>query len=132
MDDEQTSIADLISHALVGISTAQRLLTAARPRASADGVELDSLRDEVAALREIIEGRTTPPTDEEIYAHEVAGGMWVATPARKTISGRSWSCAMSTAYEVRRFLVSPGDRWIPLGADGRPCAWPTAAAEVKP
>lgn len=80
----------------------------------------------VAELEAILAGRTTPPTDEEIYAHEVAGGMWVATPARKTISGRSWSCAMSTAYEVRRFLVSPGDRWIPLDAAGRPCAWPTA------
>lgn len=84
------------------------------------------LAAECDRLRAIIAGRTTPPTDEEIYAHEVAGGMWVATPARKTISGRSWSCAMSTAYEVRRFLVSPGDRWIPLDAAGRPCAWPTA------
>ena len=81
----------------------------------------------VTELEAIIAGRTTPPTDEEIDAHEVAGGMWVATPARKTISGRSWSCAMSTAYEVRRFLVSPGDRWIPLDADGRPCAWPVAS-----
>lgn len=76
-------------------------------------------------LRAIIAGRMEAPTVAEAEAHEAAGGMWVVTPARKTISGRSWSCAMSTAYEVGRFIASPGDRWIALDAAGCPCARPT-------
>lgn len=86
---------------------------------------LPGLLDAAERAETIIAGRTTAPTVAEAEAHEAAGGMWVVTPTRKTISGRSWSCAMSTVYEVRRFIASPGDRWIALDAAGCPCAWPT-------
>ena len=120
MNDEQTSIADLISHALVGISTAQRLLTAARPRAGADAVELDSLRDEVAALREIIAGRTTAPTDAEIEAHAEAGGSWL------TGDTVTWAPGSLRAMRDGGEVAANSCSWIPLDAEGRPCAWPTA------
>jgi hypothetical protein len=79
--------------------------------------EVETLRAEAAMLREIIEGRTTPPTDEEIEAHWRAGGVWVA---EGVVVLRSVAAAQAYRNQTSWAAVS----WLPL-RDGRPCAWPT-------
>lgn len=66
----------------------------------------DAARAEVAALRAIIAGRVTPPTDVEIAAHLAAGGDWLV---RKTLDAT---------------LIPRTVRWHPLDATGCPTTWP--------
>ncbi len=70
---------------------------------------------------EIIEGRTTPPTDDEIAAHAAAGGVWVHSD--ETTGTYADNDPGETAA-----CRAEGDglnrRWLPLDAEGRPCAWP--------
>lgn len=81
------------------------------------------------ALRAIIDGRSTPPTNAEIDAHDAGGGRWrwVVTPdgVFRGFSGdlEKWepSCAVLDARHRAAFYVT---RWWPLDATGRPCAWP--------
>ena len=74
----------------------------------------------VRELEAIIAGRTTPPTDAEIAAHD---GAWL-------VSGRGLALALSgqkaadCAYNARS--AGAEWRWLPIADDGRPCAWPTA------
>lgn len=79
--------------------------------------EVETLRAEAALMREIIEGRTTPPTDAEIEAHWRAGGVWVA---EGVVVLRSVAAAQAYRNQTSWAAVS----WLPL-RDGRPCAWPT-------
>lgn len=77
------------------------------------------------ALRAIIEGRTTPPTEAEIAAHDRAGGGWVicspAAPLDTRIVCLSAATAKVRAAFCRGAVIR---RWWPLDNDGRPCAWP--------
>ena len=91
----------------------------------------------VLELRAIIEGRTTPPTDAEIAAHDHAGGWWVRLPLRG--GGTTCSCDACRAHqqppdELPNANVAslaagdretPGARWWAHDAERRPCAWPT-------
>lgn len=94
--------------------------------------ERDACAAEVVRLRAIIEGRTTPPTEAEIAAHEAAGGRWRsvvpgewilstddgdAEDARKTIGVQSANAAI---------VATCGVTWWAHDADHRPCAWPVA------
>jgi hypothetical protein len=80
---------------------------------------------ELDAARAIIDGRTTPPTEEEQAAHAAT-------------DGDEWLVRYRVAYEgefifQESFTDLSGfydggmiaERWWPLDADGRPCAWPT-------
>ena len=87
----------------------------------------------VLELRAIIEGRTTPPTDAEIAAHDHAGGWWLYLPERGI--GRCSCSACRTAQmpagellpgNVRMVAAVGGGRWWALDAQRRPCAWPVA------
>jgi hypothetical protein len=78
---------------------------------------------EVLRLRAIIKGRTTPPTAAEIEAHHAAGGAWCVTdlgcgPKTKVVA---------FPIAARRAAFRCGCRWIALGRDGLPCAWPEVA-----
>jgi len=64
----------------------------------------------------IIEGRTTPPTDEEIDAHWRAGGAWLVE--HRVI--RSANEAKRVAAQCR----DVGVPWVALNNRGLPCAWP--------
>jgi len=100
------------------------------------GTEVLRLRAELArvtaerdALRAIIEGRTTPPTDAEIAAHWRAGGAW------RALGLRGFALSKDTADRGEATILAALDRrstvprrWWPLDASGRPCAWP----EVTP
>lgn len=96
--------------------------------ARAKGAELD-------ALRAIVEGRTTPPTDEECEAHEAAGGLWrwIVTVDGSVSWGLSSdigpTCDTRPLSGVPRRIGSVyAVRWWPLDSTGRPCAWPTTEA----
>lgn len=91
----------------------------------------DATLAERDALRAIIEGRTTPPTDAEIEAHDAAGGWWLFLPGRGF--GRCSCSACRTAQmpagellpgNVRMVAAVGGGRWWALDAQRRPCAWP--------
>lgn len=95
-------------------------------------VELMRERD---ALRAIIEGRTTPPTEAERRAHHDAhGGRWMQrddddpAPAQlRPIWQRIVNLAdFDSSYYVEEFIAKHPGRWWPLDSTGRPCAWPVA------
>lgn len=71
----------------------------------------------VVALRAIIDGRTTPPTDEEAEAHFGVGGIFGMVCADGYFTG-------SCLSEIRRSIEYPPGRWWAYDRDGRPCAWP--------
>lgn len=88
---------------------------------NARATELEGERD---ALRAIVEGRPTAPTQEEIAAHP---GQWLVyyaarfedrQPARTRLLDRT----RATAAAAARWPTAPS-RWCPV-RDGRPCAWP--------
>lgn len=84
------------------------------------------VQDEVSASAEagrllaIIAGRTTPPTDAEIEAHEAAGcGWWLI------VTENSFDYDMLDAVSRDEWVRVGVVRWCPCADDGRPCAWPT-------
>ena len=94
-------------------------------RASAAERERDEARTERDALRArpTYEARTTMPTPEERAAHLRAGARWLrATPHHVSITH---------LHRTESVEHLDGATWLPLGADGLPCAWPVVAAEVS-
>lgn len=101
------------------------------------------LAREVLALRAIVEGRTTPPTDAEIEAHADRdnGGAWLVRGEVAVLyfdDGELFVQVAEHTYghnprrpdEARMWLAAraaEGAVWVPL-FDDRPCAWPTAEA----
>ena len=77
----------------------------------------------VRELEAIIAGRTTPPTDEEIAAHEAAGcGWWLI------VTENDFDYDMLDTVSRDEWVRVGAVRWCPCADDGRPCAWP---AEVS-
>ena len=77
------------------------------------------------AAEAIVAGRTTPPTDAEIYAHDARGGAWLVTlPPRAQVRMMPETRYTSDPAEVSRLWWSEGAWWVPV-LHGRPCAWPT-------
>ena len=77
---------------------------------------------EIASLRAIIDGRTTPPTDEEIEAHHHAGGTWyvASTHGRALTTTRADAVALCAHLAANKYPAT----WWAIGVRGRPCAWP--------
>lgn len=77
------------------------------------------------ALREMLQGRTVPPTDAEIAAHSAARGVWriVGDLGSFTVTKRS------AVVHARKNL--PGARWYSLDEGYGPCAWPVVAEAQK-
>jgi hypothetical protein len=76
-------------------------------------------------LEAIIAGRTTPPTDAEMRAHDVAGGSWLVWWGRESYTiAPAWLPYRRPGYRLKPWDLAL--RWIALDAEGRPCAWPTA------
>ena len=96
--------------------------------------EIARLRAALAGAHEIINGRTVPPTDEEIDAHRVAGGGWIVgdRPFYLSVEVRDARalCERRAALHVAELPMWPPYRWIALDRDGKPCVWPVA--EVTP
>lgn len=81
------------------------------------------------AVRAIIAGRTTPPSDAEIAAHHAAGGEWLGF--REDV--RTWchgpEVVSFTYSEEHERSARRCSRFWPLDAEGRPCAWPVVEAK---
>lgn len=86
--------------------------------------DVEDLVAEVERLRDVIAGRTTPPTSTERVAHLRAtgyDGRWrVRHGALDLVGVFHDSVLLANALRVT------DARWWPLDAEGRPCAWPTA------
>ena len=96
-------------------------------RASAAERERDEARTERDALRArpTYEARTVAPTDAEWRGHFRAGGSWL-------VLRPTWSPLVVVDPDTYPGLLgTQRGPWLPLGADGLPCAWPVAA-EVMP
>ena len=74
----------------------------------------------VIVLHAIIEGRTVPPTDAELAAHDAAGALWMIAHRDGQIVVTAMSWPSSRDWHVAKGAV----RWWALAIDGRPCAWP--------
>lgn len=81
------------------------------------------------ALRGMIEGRTTPPTDAEIATHAATGGLWACTtkathadPQIMTMRARADIRYHAHSHREGKWML----RWIAVDASGKPCAWPAA------
>ncbi len=75
------------------------------------------------AAEAIIAGRTTPPTDAEVYAHGGPGrsGWWLVS------SPDDMSLELIEQPKERDWCIEWGaTQWLPIDLDGRPCAWPVA------
>lgn len=111
-----------------------RALTAAVREREAFGLRLSAAereRDEAQAERDALrsrptyEARTLAPTIAEWRGHFRAGGSWLVLRPQwvplVAIDPDTYPCLLHTK----------GATWLPLGADGLPCAWPVAG-EVSP
>lgn len=111
-----------------------RALTAAVREREAFGLRLSAAereRDEAQAERDALrsrptyEARTVAPTIAEWRGHFRAGGSWLVLRPQwvplVAIDPDTYPCLLHTK----------GATWLPLGADGLPCAWPVAG-EVSP
>ena len=74
----------------------------------------------VIALHAIIEGRTVPPTDDELAAHDATGALWMIARRDGQIVVTAMSWPSSRDWHVAKGAV----RWWALTSDGRPRAWP--------
>jgi hypothetical protein len=103
--------------------------------ARADGAEATELRrrQERDALRAIIEGRTTPPTDAEARAHAAAGGLWRAFHYSPGMEAHFDHLDAIGARKTATVLRERGlhATWWALDSQRRPCVWPVVT-EVTP
>lgn len=86
---------------------------------------------EIDGFRAITEGRTVPPTDEEIEAHEAAGGRW-----RCVVPMALHLCADAMHGRAARMhrdcLIAAGydSLWWATDGRARPGPWPAVAPRV--
>lgn len=90
----------------------------------ADHAEVREAR--VRELDAIIEGRAEGPTNDELIAHDAAGGGWAVRPQGFTVSVTMGGPSYTHAWRERLSTQDHPARWWPLDASGRPCAWPVA------
>ena len=106
------------------LDTAAVRLARENAKLSAQVAALTIERD---AAHAIIAGRTTPPTDTEIEAHNAAGGTWYVASTH----GRALTTTKRDAIAVRDHVVANGypSTWWAIDVRRRPCAWPVVKAK---
>jgi hypothetical protein len=90
-----------------------------RQRAATDAAvaHAEELTRALTILRATVEGRTTPPTDAEIAAHD---GSWLV---QWSTTSCTFAGGIETIREMRGREWSPAIRWVPY-RNGRPRVWP--------
>ena len=87
---------------------------------------------EIASLRAIIDGRTTPPTDEEIRS-AVRAGLTVILHATEACDGHRVDLRTRDVLVLSTWAAHHADgnfasaTWRLIDANDRPCAWPVVA-----
>lgn len=76
--------------------------------------------EELVALRSIIAGRTTPPTEAERETHSAAGGAWLVSYVGQGGLAAEVVCGWCGDLPC-------GATYVALDARGLPCAWPAVA-----
>jgi len=78
------------------------------------------------ALRAIVDGRTTTPSDAEIAAHEAAGGRWrCLVPSALHMSADALHAHAARWHRDTVVAAGWSSTWWSLDHNGRPCAWPS-------
>lgn len=95
-------------------------LLALAPALAAEVLRLRAERD---ALRAIIAGRTTPPTEAEMAAHAAADGAWLLRHPRH--DGVRFAAGVPVSAMDARREWREGVGCIALDSQRRPCAWPS-------
>ena len=102
--------------------------------------EIARLRAALVEAREIIEGRTVAPTDEEIIAHHAALGWWTFGGLPVALFFRDGvfhlidddPADVMSGDAARGWIADrsawPNSTWRAHDNSGRPCAWPAAEA----
>ena len=80
----------------------------------------------VIALHAIIEGRTVPPTDDELAAHDAAGALWMIAHRDGQIVVTAMSAAVVARLARREGRRCDGGRWRSMGARARGRRCPVA------
>lgn len=120
-DRDIAAAAPELARTVVALHERVAAVEAERDGALAHAEELtQALREtqrERDAMKAIIEGRTTPPTDGEALDIFECGGSF-----RMVCNGESYDC--STLSSVWAVSDLPNTAWWAFDAHGRPCAWP--------
>ena len=118
-----------MDHALRDAAEQAELLQHGAERARDEArAEAHRLRARVTDLEATIAGRTTPPTDADLAAHERSTGLW---RVRWAYLRGGWDHVETNDARRLRDANNGKLRWWPLDADGWPCAWPTAAEGAR-
>jgi len=92
------------------------------------GAMVRELVAEADAAHEIIDGRTTPPTDAEIIAHHAVGGSWLvggrALHVMQEARAVRAMCERRAQSHAAEAPMWPPYVWVAIDEHGRPCAWP--------
>ena len=93
--------------------------------------EARALAAEMLRLRAVIEHSADPqplPTPAEVRAHRAVGGSWmvVSPSGARTYRLHPSVPALRVRSKIRGLaqVLGYGVAYVPLGADGLPCAWP--------
>lgn len=94
----------------------------------ADGCDVGVRDAEIARLRAIIDGRTNPPSGEEIEEHHRAGGTWyvASTHGRALTTTRADAIALCGHLAANKYPAT----WWAIDTRRRPCAWPVVTSEA--
>lgn len=109
--------------AVHGVAVAVWSAIGSDPCDAPDGSADDIIEAVEARVREIVEGRTVPPTDAEIAVHAANGGRWRFVTGRESFDLLSERAAESWR-EGSSEWVAGSARWWALDSTGSPCAWP--------
>jgi len=108
------------------MKTSANIMSAEEARAcqaDGDGVQFARMRDTIIALHDVLEGRTTPPTDAEIDERAIVGGRWrCVVPGLPRLNRDGMDDRETLALRSMLELAGKSAMWWALDADRRPCA----------
>ena len=131
--DNVALAAQVIDPRTEEISESNARLLAAAPDLAATVIAQAA---EIASIRASIDGRTTPPTDEEIRSAALAG-LTVILHATEACDGHRVDLRTRDVLVLSTWAAHHADghfasaTWRLIDANDRPCAWPVVA-EVSP
>jgi hypothetical protein len=124
VNDPHDQCAMVVLRSDHGVCVAPFLTRAAAEFIAHAREDVPALVEEVRRLGAIVEGRTTPPTWQEIERHHESGGSWIFSAGGVADVSERASVTHRWADDHRDLPGMGGCRWWPLDTHGRLCAWP--------